>query len=349
MYKSIKNEQRIQKLTPPLGKIKAVLDTDAYNEVDDQLAIAYALTSNARLDIQAIYAAPFSSTFFQDLLNTKELDIPMISDLEHGMEMSYQEILKIYDLLDINSKGKVYQGSKQYMVERGIPVVSDAAKDLVKRAKESDELLYVICIGAITNVASAILMAPEIIDRISIVWLAGQPLYWPHTIEFNLCQDILASQTILDSGVPLTLIPCMSVASHLTTTEAELNKYLRGKSKIGTFLAERVINELDPNAAEGWLSLFRQTYINGLDDYSEEIIKNFPVGTSAPSRIVWDISTIGYMNNPLWCPSNLVPTPILTEDMKWKFDSSRHKMRIVNFIYRDTIFDDLFNNLSNVK
>ncbi|MFQ9880863.1 MAG: hypothetical protein ACLRW4_21535 [Ruminococcus sp.] len=59
-----------------------------------------------------------------------------------------------------------------------------------------------MAIGEITNVASAILMDPEIIKKMVVVWLSGQPLYWPHAIEFNLGQDVLASQVILDSGVP---------------------------------------------------------------------------------------------------------------------------------------------------
>ena len=67
--------------------------------------------------------------------------------------------------------------------------------------------------------ASAILLDPEIIKKMVVVWLAGQPLYWPHAIEFNIGQDVLASQTILDSGVPLVLVPCMSVASYLSVMD----------------------------------------------------------------------------------------------------------------------------------
>ncbi len=44
-----------------------------------------------------------------------------------------------------------------------------------------DSLLYVATIGAITNVASAILMEPEIITRIVVVWLGGHALHWSDT------------------------------------------------------------------------------------------------------------------------------------------------------------------------
>lgn len=53
------NEQRIKNLSVPTGDIDVVLDTDAYNEIDDQFAIAYLLISNEKLNTKAIYAAPF--------------------------------------------------------------------------------------------------------------------------------------------------------------------------------------------------------------------------------------------------------------------------------------------------
>ena len=80
----------------------------------------------------------------------------------------------------------------------------------------SEETLYVAAIGAPTNIASALLMEPELVKKIVVIWLGGQPLYFPHGIEFNLMQDIEASRVLFNSGVPLVLIPCMNVASLLT-------------------------------------------------------------------------------------------------------------------------------------
>lgn len=37
------NEQYLKNLKVPTGQIDIVLDTDAYNEIDDQFAIAYML------------------------------------------------------------------------------------------------------------------------------------------------------------------------------------------------------------------------------------------------------------------------------------------------------------------
>ena len=61
-----------------------VLDTDTYNEIDDQFAVVYSLISPEKLDVEAIYAAPF--------FNTRSLSP------KDGMEKSYEEISEILDI-----------------------------------------------------------------------------------------------------------------------------------------------------------------------------------------------------------------------------------------------------------
>lgn len=52
-------EKRLERLKKPKGQIEVVLDTDTYNEIDDQFALAYLIKSEEKLRLQAIYAAPF--------------------------------------------------------------------------------------------------------------------------------------------------------------------------------------------------------------------------------------------------------------------------------------------------
>ena len=51
-------------------------------------------------------------------------------------------------------------------------------RDLVARGLGSpdDEPLYVVAIGAITNVASALLTEPALAGKIVVVWLGGHAL-----------------------------------------------------------------------------------------------------------------------------------------------------------------------------
>lgn len=108
----ITEEERRRLLAPPSGKVEMVLDTDTYNEVDDQFALAYALMSPEKLDLKAVYAAPFSSEFFDRQLKSKKerVTVPMTSDLKEGLELSYKEIIKIFNMLDRSSDGRVHEG-----------------------------------------------------------------------------------------------------------------------------------------------------------------------------------------------------------------------------------------------
>ena len=299
-YTGLPAEKLVARLCPPDKKVRMVLDTDTYNVVDDQFALAYALKSPERVGLEAVYAAPF----YNDRSNSPE----------DGMEKSYDEIIKILNLMGVKPEGFVFKGSAGYLKNARTPRESEAAADLVKRAMaRDDEPLYVVAIGAITNVASAILMEPGIINRIVVIWLGGNALFWKDTREFNLSQDIHASRLILDCGVPLVHVPCMGVTTHLTTTVPELEHYLMGKSALGTYLVD-IVRSYDNNPF-GW------------------------------SKVIWDVAAVAWLVNEKWLPSGLVSSPVLTDQFTWSFDPQRHLIRSVFYLHRDEIFADLFKKL----
>ena len=49
------NEQFLKNLQVPNRKIDVVLDTDAFNEIDDQFAIAYMIKNPERFNIRRIF------------------------------------------------------------------------------------------------------------------------------------------------------------------------------------------------------------------------------------------------------------------------------------------------------
>lgn len=341
--------------------VDVVIDTDAYNEVDDQFAIAWALRSPERIHVEAVYAAPFCSLAIAKMMpppppgqerppmtaETLGPSVHFAGTPAEGMEKSYQEILHLFQLMDLPSEGRVFRGSAAYIeANGGRPVDSEAARDLIKRAmaRPAGKRLYVLAIGAITNVASALMMEPAIADKITVVWLGGQPPYFQNGVEFNLMQDLPASQHLLDCGVPLVLIPCMGVASHLTLTLPELDTLLIGKSKVGTYLGQIVREAVNPSpeaAARG--DLFG--YDCGMNDVPMEVRRKFTTKATAWSRIVWDISTVGYVMSPNWTTSSLQPSPVLNDDMTWGRDPSRHPIRLCCHVKRDSMFGDLFAKL----
>lgn len=298
-FQKVANKFLLDRLEIAKGKVNMVLDTDTYNEIDDQFAIMYALRSNDRLNVQAIYAAPFSND--------------RASNPGEGMEKSYDEILRVLYRMKINPEGLVYKGSSSYLKDISTPCESPAALDLVRRAMASEGPLYVVTVGAITNIASAILLEPKIVEKIVVIWLGGHALYWPKNDEFNLMQDIPASQIILNSGVPFVQIPVLNVSSHLTTTIHELKYYMDGKSDISTYL------------------------YNIFCDYVAE--------KKTLTKEIWDISAVAYLINPDWVTTHIVHSPILNENLTWSRDTGRHFIKTAVTMDRDAIFWDLFSKL----
>jgi len=294
---------RINQLQPPAEKkVRMVLDTDTYNEVDDQFALAYACLSNDKVQLEAVYAAPFKN-------NRSESPAD-------GMEKSYQEIKKLLNMMGRSADGFVFRGSDRYLEDESKPVVSEAAQDLVRKAMAGspEDPLYVVPVGCITNVASAILTEPEIIDRIVVVWLGGNDLNWPHQREFNLMQDVKAARVVLNSGVPMVIMPCRPVVSHFHTTLPELEYYLKGK--------------------------------NELSDYLYNIVAEYSRGQDAWSKVIWDVTAVAWLVNPAWIQTNLVHSPLLTDQVTYSVDQSRHFMRMATSVNRDAIFRDLFKKLT---
>ncbi|MEA3408714.1 MAG: nucleoside hydrolase [Chloroflexota bacterium] len=300
-FPKLTTEERESLLEPPRGQASIILDTDTYNEIDDQFALVYALLSD-NLEIKGVHAAPFHNV--------------RSSGPADGMEKSYQEILHILEMMEYADTIPALRGSTTYLPSHIEPVPSPAAERLAEEAlSHEDEPLYVLTIGAITNVASALLMEPEIIRHIVIVWLGGQPYYWPTAKEFNLRQDVPAAQVVFDSGVPLVHIPCKNVAEHLRTTLPEMQAYVRGQGAVG--------------------------------DYLYQIFKDHREDHFAHSKVIWDVSTVAYMNEPQWVPTALRPSPVLLDDVTWgEADATRHRIRAAYDVDRDAIFRDLFCKLA---
>lgn len=298
-------EQRLKNLEIPTGPVDMVLDTDAYNEIDDQFAISYALHATEKLNVLALYAAPF--------FNNRS------SSPADGMERSYREILKLLRLSKLECP--VYRGSDRYLPDEQTPVASDAAKHLTELAMRysPEKPLYVVAIGAITNVASALLMKPEIADNIVVVWLGGNALEWHDNIEFNIRQDVASARVVFASGAPLVMLPCLGVVSAFTSTEPELTYWLKGKNDLCDYLVQHTVE--------------------AANEYAKGRVW---------SRVIWDVTTVGWLLNDgrRFMLDKLIPTPIPEYDHHYAQDPRRPLCRYVYHINRDALMGDLFAHIS---
>jgi inosine-uridine nucleoside N-ribohydrolase len=258
------------------------------------------------MEVEAVYAAPY--------LNSRS------TSAGDGMEKSYQEILRILKFLGRKHEGFALRGSDRFFEAKGKPVESAAARDLIAKALAPRATpLYVLTTGCPTNVASAILMEPRIKEKIVVVWLGGTTHEWPSAREFNLEQDIHASRVLFDSGVPLVQIPTKNVSEHLRTTAPEMERWLKGRSPLCDYLFDQFL------------------------EYAKEATKGKPYPWS---KVIWDISAVAWIVEPRWAPSELVPSPVLTDDFRWKREAGRHAIRVVTNVFRDPVFYDLFEKLA---
>ncbi|MEM7031789.1 MAG: nucleoside hydrolase [Chloroflexota bacterium] len=349
---TLTDDEMRSRLALPEGPLRLIIDTDTHNEIDDQFALAWALLSQDRLEIEGVLAEPYSfahhqapmleayqlitsgqslpehlmgyNTWVDNLIkaNVDPETIPFVSPAE-GVALSYQEILTVFDKVGADASDLVYQGSPDYLTTLDNPIQSAATDHLIKRAlADDDRPLYVVAIGCITNVASAILLEPEIIKKIVVVWTSAYPSttnLW-NGASLNLVQDPLASQFIFDCGVPHVYLPGFHVGAQLSVSLPEMEAWVKGKGAMGDYLYHLYTH--NPIYAQ-----------RGITDHF------------ARTWIIWDVINIAWLLNPDWVSSQLVRSPILGDDLYWQHDDQRHWMREAHGINRDAIFRDLFLKL----
>lgn len=302
-------EDVIHRLRRPEAPVDMVLDTDTYNEVDDQYAIAYMAASQDRLRIRAITAAPF--------LNHHS-DSP-----RDGMERSYREILRVLDLTDFGGLSPlVFKGGEDFLPDEKTPSDSPAAREIIRLAMEHtpENPLYIVCIAAPVNVASALLLRPEIADRVVVVWSGGVGLHWTDCRCFNGGQNIAASRVLLESGTPLVLAPGRGVSDRLLTTGPELEHWLRGKNPFCDYIIDKTIREAE------------QCF-----------------GGRVWSRPLTDVVPVAWLVSGNFVLDRFEPRPTIEYSSYYSFDPRRPMMRYVYYVKRDELMADLFDKLSTLK
>lgn len=300
-------EQILEDIKSPRVK-KCILDSDMYNEVDDQYAFAYCLASD-KVDLKSVNAAPFH--------NEKS------SSFEDGMYKSFDETMHILDLCDM--KLPVYKGATKRISDNAnfAPVDSEGARNIIKTVKESDEIVYVLSIGTCVDVVSAYLMDPSIADNMCVIWLGGTCLDHPNSSEFNLCQDFKASQLLFDLDIPLVMVPCATHgAMELVAFKHDLDAHIKGNGKAQVF--------------------FRDEFpLYSINEPSYE-------GYGEWNRILWDVSVPGIITVPDAYELNIIPAPIVNDNVTYGFDDSRRKIIYMEKLHREIILKDCFENISKL-
>ena len=210
---------------PEKKRIRMIVDTDCKNEADDQFALAHHLMT-PMFEVKGIIAAHF------------EKGRPDLRG--KSMLASYEEINLMLDLMELTGEVPVLKGCPEALPDEHTPVESEGARFIVEEAmKEDSKPLFIALQGAITDLASALLMEPKIADRLTAVWIGGDK-YPEGGDEFNLKQDIAAANVVFASGVEVWQVP-KPVYKMMNISLAELQARVYPCGKVGRYLVEQMV------------------------------------------------------------------------------------------------------------
>ena len=292
---------------PENKKIRVIVHTDCKNEADDQYAVAHHLMT-PRFDVKGLVAGHFWK-------NPQEYG-------ELGTaKASYDEIIKVMDLMGLKDQYPVKLGAPRALEDEKTPIDSDGARFIIEEAmKDDDRPLYIACQGAVTDVASALLMKPEIAERMTVIWIGGGD-YPNGGFEFNLMMDINAVNVIFSSKVPVWQIP-MSLYKVMAVSLAELQLKVRPCGEIGKYLFEQMV-AFNHKAAKYDMA-WPHGEIWGLGDQ----------GTVAV--LMEELEKVSY---------DMVAAPRIAEDMTYIHGQNNREIRVYNYLDARLTLEDFFAKL----
>ncbi len=289
-------------------KIRVILDTDAKCEADDAFAIVHALLT-PKFDMQGIIAAHYSP-----------------DSQPETMESSYQECVHLLSLMSLPKIPTVYKGHGSPLPESllltdhaACPPLSDGARFIIEEAMREDERpLYIAFQGPLTDVASAYLHEPAIAKRLTLIWIGGAP--YPHGgWEFNLMNDRVAAQAIMNSDIELWQVP-MDVYCRVTVSLTELYTKVRPYGAIGAYLYDQ-LDTLNKELGHRDSWVFGETWNLG------------------------DSPVVTLMMYPQFHFSTLREAPSILEDGSYTFDGTGRNIRVYHDIDSRLILEDFYAKL----
>lgn len=206
---------------------RAIINTDAKNEADDQFAIVHGLLSPS-LDIRGLIPAHFGTRRTQ-----------------RSMEESREEIDLLLNLLGMAESIAVANGAPTALPDEHTVVDSPGARLIIEESKlaSDDDPLYVAFLGPLTDMASAILLDPELVRRpLVVIWIGGRGYRGYDEgpgIEFNLSNDIHAANVVFDSGITVWQVPS-DVYTKISVSYTELEEKIGGAGPLGRYLIKQL-------------------------------------------------------------------------------------------------------------
>lgn len=303
----MKRSEILQRLgyTVPAGAVRRVIvDTDAKNEADDQYAILHHLLT-PMFDVRGIIATHFES----------KAQTP-----GETMEMSYHEAQKLLALAQIDDV-PLLRGCPLPLASPADAPDSEGVRFLIEEARKPDDRpLYIAVQGAMTNVAAALNRAPDIADKIVVLWNGGGPYPEGSEGEFNLLQDADACRALLASRAEVWQIP-QNVYSLLEVSLAELAARVRPCGALGEYLFAQLREEYD------------REFYPGITFRSGE---NWTLGDNTTIAVLLSTGARWHMQR----------APRILPDRRYAEDPDGRPIRVYDWLSARLTLEDLFAKLN---
>jgi inosine-uridine nucleoside N-ribohydrolase len=206
------------------AKIPVILSTDVGNEIDDQWAVAYLLV-NPEFDALGIISS-HAPTVSPPAAHTTYLIL--LDEVESRLKM--------------HTHPPLFEGSSLPLENVNTPWPNAGVDFIIQSSKKfsKDNRLNVLTIGAATDVASAILIDPSVIDRIRVVAMGFNS--WPDGgDEFNVLNDLTAWRVILAANVPVVVGSGDICRKHLSLTLEQARNLISTHGPVGGWLWEEFL------------------------------------------------------------------------------------------------------------
>ena len=299
-------------------KIKILIDTDANNELDDQHALAYAFLNDHVFDIVGVTV--------NNTINGE------------GIQGHYDEAMRIIQLFNLQNEIPLKKGAVGLYSEIAPNIDEpdfdghEAVNFIISEAKKvKNEKLILLPVGKLTNIALALEKAPEIIDRVKVVWLGAN---YPGPGEYNLVNDTTSVNPVIESGVEFEMVTVRygkpSGTAAVTVTPNEIKEHVAGKGPT----AEKPIT----GRHGGEFSNF--------GDYSVDLFEHINLHGDPPSRALFDMAAVAIVKNPDWGEKKTIAAPKLQGKSWVEQPNNENKIVIWENFDRDAIVNDFYNLLN---
>lgn len=216
-------------------KTKVIIDTDP--GVDDTAGLVFAIYDK-RLDIQLITTVvgnvkiKTATRNALHLLDKLRVDIPVAQGAEKAMTRNSKTAEHVHKKEGMG--GYIPPKKTEHQI-----IEEDAVEAMYRVLKEGNGDIELLVLGPHTNIGNLFTKHPDIISKIPrIVFMGGSPFGipgFPDHISFNVSSDPEAFKIVLESKIPLVMVP-----SNIGRRKAHLNEEyvyaMRDQNEVGKFL-----------------------------------------------------------------------------------------------------------------